>query len=122
MSADFTLRIEIPPIDIRLHTHADQGPLTKLLESISQLREIIMASNLELTAKLDAVAVQQQKTIGEIQALQGTVTQLQQSVTDLKAVIAAGGEPSPELAAAVDKVVSLAQQVDDAIPDAPPTI
>lgn len=81
-----------------------------------------MASNTELVAKLDAIAVQQQKTLGEIQTLQTTVTELRQSVADLQAVIAAGGDPPPELAAAVEKVATLAQQVDDAIPDAPPTV
>ena len=121
MKSDFTLRLEIPPIDIRLHSH---GPDTfrHVLDSIADLKELIMASNAELTTKLDAVAVQQQKTITEIAALQGTVTELRQSVTDLQAVIAAGGEPSPELEAAVEKVAGLAQQVDDAIPDAPPTV
>jgi hypothetical protein len=118
MSADFTVRIEIPPIHLHLHSVAESSILAAILD----LKEIIMASNTELTAKLDAVAVQQQKTIGEIAALQGTVTDLRQSVVDLQAVIAAGGEPPPELVAAVDKVASLAQQVDDAIPDAPPPV
>lgn len=114
----FVIRIEIPDIHVHLHAVAE----SEILAAILQLKETIMASATELTAKLDAVAVQQQKTIGEIQALQGTVTELRQSVADLQAVIAAGGDPPPELVAAIDKVVALAQQVDDAIPDAPPTV
>lgn len=118
-----TFRIEFSPLDIRLHAPGEMSnnALGLITKQLTQLKDLVMATSAELTAKLETIATQQQKTIGEIQALQGTVTELRQSVAELQAVIAAGGgDPPAELQAAVDKVATLAQQVDDAIPDVAP--
>ncbi len=78
-----------------------------------------MASQSELAETLRQVATQQQKTITEITALEGTVTNLNTEVDRLNALIAAGGPVTDELAAAGAEVKRLAQLADDQIPDVP---
>ena len=119
----FTLRIEVAPIDI--HLHAPGEPTTNafglIQKQLSQLKDIIMASRDEIVQKLDAVNAQQQKTLGEIQGLQTKVNELNSTIEELKAVIAAGGDIPQEVSDAVDRVAAKAQEVDDAIPDVPAT-
>lgn len=76
-----------------------------------------MATQAELAQTLRDVSAQQQKTITEIQTLQGSVTTLNEKVAELEAVIAEGGTITPELTEAVAEVKRLAQLVDEQIPD-----
>lgn len=76
-----------------------------------------MATQAELAQSLRDVAVQQNKTIVEIQTLQGSVTTLNEKVAELEADIAEGGTITPELTEAVAEVKRLAQLVDEQIPD-----
>lgn len=116
MSASFTVRIEVPPIDIRLHSHSDH----QILDAIAALKEFIVTSTSEALAKLDKVLAQQQKTATEIDSVQTEVTALKAQIADLQAVIAAGNDSvSPELAAKIDAIAAQAQLVDDKIPDVP---
>jgi translation initiation factor 1 (eIF-1/SUI1) len=85
------------------------------------MEERIMATQAELAADLKLVADQQRKTLGEIAAVQVSVNTLKNKITELEAIIAAGGTIGDELFNAVAEVKSLAQQVDDSIPDAPAT-
>ncbi len=85
--------------------------------SIKQTKEEIMATQAELVTQLQAVLAQQKKTSGEIATVQLSVDALKQKIVDLEAVIAAGGDASPELTQAVADVKAQAQVVDDQIPD-----
>jgi len=116
MTAHFVIRIEVPPIDIRVHG-GHEHVLDRILDSIHSLKETIVASNAELTAQLNAAADQADKSKAEIIAKVATLTQ---TVTDLEAVIAAGGgDPPPDLVAAVERVKTATQALDDLNPDAP---
>lgn len=80
-----------------------------------------MARQDEAAAELRTAVSQLNKSNAEVKGALGT---LNQKVTDLEAVIAAGGDVSSELAAAVAEVKSAAQAMDDLVPDAvvvPPT-
>lgn len=89
---------------------------------LHSLREYIMASNAELVAELKSVAGGQRKTIDEIKALQAASDVLKTTITDLEAVVAAGGGPSQELTDAVAEVKAQQLVVDDLIPDVPPPV
>lgn len=78
-----------------------------------------MATQAELAADLRAVLDQQKKTSGEIATVQASVETLKKTITDLEAIIAAGGAVSQELTDAVAAVKAQAQLIDDQIPDAP---
>jgi len=78
-----------------------------------------MTTQTEVTAQLGDVLASMQKTAGEIVAVQGAVTDLKAQVASLEAIIAAGGEVSPALVAAVADLKAQAQLVDDLIPDSP---
>jgi prefoldin subunit 5 len=78
-----------------------------------------MASQAEQAQILRDVLTQQKKTQAEIATLQASVDTLKQTITDLEAVVAAGGNASPELVSAVADVKAQAQVVDDQIPDVP---
>lgn len=84
---------------------------------INKTKEQIMKTQAELTADLEAILAQNQKTATEIAGIQTESTALQARVTELEAVIAAGGNVSPELEAAVAAVKAQAQVLDDQIPD-----
>lgn len=71
---------------------------------------------------LTAVRAQQEKTAGEIAALQASSNVLQATIVTLEEALAAAGTPSAELTAAVAAVKVQAQVVDDLIPDAPPPV
>lgn len=72
----------------------------------------IMASQAELAAQVTAATEKLTKIGVETSTL---ITK----VSDLEAIIAAGGDVSPELQAAVDALVAQAKVVDDLVPDAP---
>jgi hypothetical protein len=91
-----------------------------LLHQIDQKLEKIMANEAEIIAKLKSAASKQEKTIAEIGTLQGTVTELRAEIVTLKDLLAVGGEVTPELVAAADRVEVLAGQADDQIPDLQP--
>lgn len=84
-----------------------------LLKAIYREVLLIMATQTELAADLTAVKDQVAK-IG----VESSVTL--QKVTDLEAVIAAGGGTSPEVDAALAALKTQVQLVDDLIPDAAP--
>lgn len=88
-----------------------------ILQRIAQMELTIMATQSELAADLKLVLAQQQKTAAEIAAVQAAQTLSLQKITELEAIIAAGGGPSQELIDAVAEVKAQAQIVDDLIPD-----
>jgi hypothetical protein len=83
-----------------------------------ELKPIIM-TQAEAAAQLKAVRAQQDKSVGEIDALQTESTAQLERIKALEALINAGGDVSPELATALKDVVDGQQAVDDKIPDAP---
>jgi cob(I)alamin adenosyltransferase len=87
---------------------------------LREMEQRIMATQAELAADLRAVLAQQKKTSAEIAVVQTSVDTLKAKIAELEAVIAGGGEASPELVAAVAEVKAQAQVVDDQLPDATP--
>ena len=85
----------------------------QLLRTINHKINQIMATQVELTSKLNQVTTQLQK-IGNESA------QTLQKVTELQAIIDAGPVVTPELQAAVDALAAQVQVVDDLVPDAVP--
>lgn len=104
MSADFTLRIEVAPIEIRIRSFLDIG----IVRAISELKELIMASNAELATRLEALAARADKAKAEIT----------KAIQDLRDVIAAGGDVPPEVEAALVKAETAVGGLDDMNPDA----
>lgn len=88
-------------------------------QTAKTITKLIMTTQ-EAVDQLKAVAAQQQKSIGEIGALQDESNAQALRIKDLEEIINAGGEVSTELATALAAVVSGQQAVDDKIPD-PPT-
>lgn len=78
-----------------------------------------MATQSELAAKLQTVVIQLKKSVEEIKTIQNEVVVSKHRITDLEAIIANGGEATPELVQAVQDVISQSQIVDDQIPDNP---
>jgi uncharacterized protein YqfA (UPF0365 family) len=108
----FTLRIEVPPIDIRVHSAPDH----EILSALKSLKETIMTSNADLTAQLNAAADKADKSKAEVVAAVGA---LKTEVEDLKAKIAAGGaDVPPEVVAAADRVSAAVDAIDQLNPDA----
>jgi chromosome segregation ATPase len=104
------------------HVHrfeSDGGEILAELEKVGRKLEAIMATQQELTDTLNAVVAQQTKTVGEIAAVQASVSALQETIAALEDQLANAGTLSPELIAAVAAVKAKAQEVDDKIPDAP---
>lgn len=99
----FTLKIDVSPIVVRIDLPGDR----QILQSIHSLKELIMANNAELTARLDAVAVRADKAKAEIV----------KAIQDLRDVIAAGGEVPPEVEAALVKVETAVGGLDELHPD-----
>ncbi len=82
-----------------------------------KLNQILMNQK-EEAAALVALKAQIQKATAEQQAASDA---LKKEVADLKAVIDAGGDVTPEVASALADVQAAVQTLDDTIPDAPPT-
>lgn len=128
------IEIDHAEIDLLIKRFSESNPLLKLiLEKVNQ----IMASNAELLtqldeikAEMDATTAQNAKANAEISAAIGvnttTVAALTQQVADLQAIIAAGGEVSPDIVAKVaelkvsaDAAKASSQALDDLNPDTP---
>jgi hypothetical protein len=103
----------------QLELHDAVCQVLETVNSLSRKVEKIMSSQTEQAQILREVLAQQKKTAGEIATLQDSVTTLNTKIAELEAIIAAGGEASAELVAAVADVKAQAQLVDDQIPDVP---
>lgn len=102
------------------HFHFHNLNSAEIMEELKALRvelklfkEEIMTTQVELAADLATVVTEVQKIGAETQTLIG-------KVTELEAVIAAGGPVTPEVAAALQAVKDQLKIVDDLVPDAPP--
>jgi len=85
-----------------------------ILEKLASVERTIMASQADLTKQVTDLTAQ----VGKV----GTETRsLLTRITELLAVIAAGGDATPELTAAVAALQAQVQVVDDLVADAPPT-
>ena len=91
-----------------------------------------LVTNRSLDKKLDQIIMNQAELaagLTKIQTQVGKVAKeqsdrfdaLSKEIADLKAVIDAGGNVTPEVAQAVTDVQTALQSLDDTIPDAPPT-
>lgn len=76
-----------------------------------------MTTQSELLASLNEVLSKQNKTFGEIQLVQESVTALKAQVADLQSQITQGGLVTPELEALVASIRAKADEVDNLIPD-----
>lgn len=100
---------------IRESLRSDHGIASQT--DLVNMEKRIMASQTEIVTRLNAASDRLDKI--------GTETAtLLQMVADLKALVAAGGNASPELVAAVEKIEGQAQKVDDLVPDTsvPPVV
>jgi len=83
----------------------------------NKLDRIIM-NQAELAAGLKAIQTQ----VGKVAAEQAAKSDaLIAKVAELEAIIAAGGDVTPEVTEALEGVKTALQALDDVIPDAPPT-
>jgi N-acetylmuramic acid 6-phosphate (MurNAc-6-P) etherase len=98
-------------IDLYHHMVPDDG----LAQSIESLRSLIVTSNADLTAQLNAAADQAEKSKAEVVAAVGKLTQ---TVADLQAQIAAGADVPPEVIAAANRVSAATAELDALNPDA----
>ena len=98
-------------ITVNVYQQVDTGPI---LTALNEIKELIMATEAEITGLLTAATAQLQKIATESAATL-------QKVTDLETIIASmGTNVTPELQAAVDALRAQVQLVDDLVPDAPP--
>lgn len=81
-----------------------------LLAAIESLRSYIMSTQAELAASLQALADKTDKIIAEVQA----------STAELQAAIAAAGNSTPAIDAAMLRLSTALQVADDLNPDVPP--
>lgn len=103
-----------------LHQAISNANNNAILIRLAEMERKIMATQAELAADLRAVRAQQEKTATEIAALQEAQNVAINKITELEALVAAGGTVTQELVDAVAAVKAQAQVVDDLIPDAPP--
>jgi len=87
-----------------------------LAQSIDSLRKLIMTSNADLAAQLNAAADQAEKSKAEVVA---AVSALKTEVAALQAQIASGADVPPEVVAAAARVSAATQALDDLNPDTP---
>lgn len=87
-----------------------------LVQSIIDLRNLIVTNNADLAAQLNAAADQAEKSKAEVVAAVGKLTT---EVAALQAQIASGADVPPEVIAAANRVSAAAQALDDLNPDAP---
>ena len=86
-------------------------------ERETKLDKILM-NQAELAAGLKAIQTQ----VGKVAAEQAAKSDaLIAKVAELEAIIAAGGDVTPEVTEALEGVKTALQALDDVIPDAPPT-
>ncbi len=81
-----------------------------------------------LTKKVDKIMATQTQHALDLKAVTDQVAKIGvetgktlQKVTDLEALLAAGGNTTPEVDAAMADLKAQAQKTDDMVPDAPPT-
>jgi hypothetical protein len=86
-------------------------------KQLKLLRQI-MATQADIINDLKETKARQLKTASEIATVQATVDTLNKKIVDLEAIIAAGGEITPELATLVGEVKALAIATDEQLPDA----
>lgn len=92
-----------------------------LLQWMDQHLHKIMATQAELVAELKTANAQLRKIINDIAAAaQPDVDALKAKIVELEALVAAGGTIGQELTDAVAETKSLAQSVDDNIPEQVP--
>lgn len=131
----FTLKLDVPEIHVHLHVH--QHGDSHVLQSIAELRSLLVTTKEEfvgqindLKTQLDAAAATNAKAQAEITtavaANTANVAALNQQIADLQAVIAAGGSDVPpevsesfaSLKASADAVTASSKALDDLNPDA----
>lgn len=100
-------------------SHWLRGLRPATLNDLNDLRKTIMATQAEQAQILRTAVDQLKKSAGEIAVVQTETNTLKTRVAELEAIVAAGGDASPELVAAVQAVKDQSQVVDDAIPDPP---
>lgn len=101
--------------------HSDKELLHRILAALEtqehKLKEIIM-TQAELAAGLKTIQTQ----VGKVAKEQSDrFDALSKEIADLKDVITAGGDVTPEVTAALADVQTALQSLDDTIPDAPAT-
>lgn len=81
----------------------------------------------DLNERMDNMAQTQAQLAATIDAMNNQLVKIGtesatsvQMIADLKAIIAAGADVTPELQAAVDRLAAQIQKVDDMVPDVPP--
>lgn len=124
---DFTLRIEIPDIHVRVHSASDH----EILDAITDLRNLIMSAKEEALAELAAIkkqvddtAAQNTKANAEISAAStqnlAVITALTQQVADLQAQVASIGDVPPEIVQSIGALkvsADAAKQTSQALDD-----
>lgn len=100
-------------INLTIHNYfCGKGCVTELMSRIFSSLEAIMATQAQLVEELKKVTEQ----VGKI----GTETgKTLQKVTALEALLAAGGNTTPEVDQALADLKAQAQLTDDMVPDAP---
>lgn len=97
---------------IHVHHHGNVAEVVCKLDKLLAQGESIMATQAQLVQDLNALTAQ----IAKIGVETGKTLQ---QVIDLQALIAAGGNTTPEVDAALAALKTQAQATDDLIPDAP---
>lgn len=101
---------------IDIHIHADLSEFDKKLDHIITINTQIMASIAELSAKVDTL---QTALDTEQEQIAAAIAALQQSVTDLQAIVADGGT-AEERQALSDKLDAIIVDLQGTIADNPP--
>lgn len=104
-------------MNVRIDHYVHLVPDDRVIAALHDIRSLIVTSNAELTAQLNAAADQAEKSKAEVVAAVGA---LKQTVTDLQAQIASGADVPPEVIAAANRVSAATQALDDLNPDATP--
>lgn len=76
-----------------------------------------MATQAEVTLKLNETLTVLRKVAGEVSGLQAGMDALNERIAELLAIIAAGGDASPDLVAKANEVQDAATGLDAQIPD-----
>ncbi len=88
-----------------------------ILKRMEEMEKKIMSTQAELVVQIKALTAQSKKTQGEIKLVQASVTAGLTKIDELIALIAAGGQITPELTDAADELKVTLQETDDLIPD-----
>jgi len=90
-----------------------------ILNRIAEMEKKIMSTQQELTTELRAANAQLRKLITDTGGLQPSVDALKLKISDLEALVAAGGTIGPDLVDAVAETRNLVGAVDDNVPELP---